>query len=303
MRNKGLIGISGKKNSGKDLIAKIIQYLVYQNSHKGFELHKSLSEFLKSSGLLLNFGTGFPIVNVFTASGYRNVKFGDKLKDIVSLLIGCSRQNLEDREFKERELGEEWWCYKGKDNTLIPYKPGDNMDDENLIKPTPRLLLQLLGTECGRKILHPNIWVNSAFSTPGQFLWNKESNMPEDTHKLIFTDVRFPNEFKAIKERGGINIRIERFQCGDFVNYVENDTKSTEIYRILNCFPNHCTATNSQETKSFFYECLRHSDGDKHPSETALDNCKYFDYTIYNVGSIEDLVEKVQKILETEKII
>ena len=29
------------------------------------------------------------------------------------------------------------------------------------IKLTPRLILQLLGTDCGRDIIHPNIWVNS----------------------------------------------------------------------------------------------------------------------------------------------
>ena len=34
----------------------------------------------------------------------------------------------------------------------------------NLVKLTPRKLLQLLGTDCGRDIIHPNIWVNALFA-------------------------------------------------------------------------------------------------------------------------------------------
>ena len=84
------------------------------------------------------------------------------------------RDDLENREFKERELGEEW----------------DGL--------TPRKILQLLGTEAGRDIIHPNIWVNSLFAD-----YTTDSNW-------IITDVRFPNEAKAIKDRGGIVVRIER---------------------------------------------------------------------------------------------
>ena len=39
-----------------------------------------------------------------------------------------------------------------------------------------------------------------------------------------------------------------------------------------------------------------------HPSETSLDKAR-FNYTIFNDGSIEDLIEKVRQILITEKII
>ena len=39
-----------------------------------------------------------------------------------------------------------------------------------------------------------------------------------------------------------------------------------------------------------------------HPSETSLDKAR-FNYTIFNDGSIEDIIEKVRQILITEKII
>ncbi len=63
---------------------------------------------------------------------------------------------------------------------------------------TPRQLLQLLGTECGREIIHPNIWVNTTFRNH------------TDTTRWIITDVRFENEVKAIREHSGILIRVNR---------------------------------------------------------------------------------------------
>ena len=135
-----IYGISGKKGSGKDLVGKIIQ------------------------------GN--------TQPPYRVMKFADKIKDIVCLLTGCSRDDLENREFKERELGEEW----------------DGL--------TPRRILQLLGTEAGRQVIHNNLWVNALFAD-----YDTSSNYDS---KWIITDVRFENECQAIKDRGGIIIRINR---------------------------------------------------------------------------------------------
>lgn len=66
---------------------------------------------------------------------------------------------------------------------------------ENL---TPRKLLQLIGTEGGRDLIHENIWVNALFSS-----YTKDS-------KWIIPDTRFDNEAKAIKDRGGIIIKVER---------------------------------------------------------------------------------------------
>lgn len=60
-----------------------------------------------------------------------------------------------------------------------------------------RRQLQVLGTECGRKIIGDNVWVDAAFNglTDG---------------KYVFSDVRFPNEVNGIRSRGGKIYRIER---------------------------------------------------------------------------------------------
>jgi hypothetical protein len=76
---------------------------------------------------------------------------------------------------------------------------------------TVREFLQKLGTDGLRDGLHGNVWVNALFAdyTP--------------THNWIITDVRFPNEAKAIKDRGGIIIRVDR----PFVKPINNH--SSEI--------------------------------------------------------------------------
>ena len=182
-KNMPLIGISGKAGAGKDLVGVMIQYLVHTEgiiNIEYWEKFKSNSPF-----------------NQIVFSKYVIKKFADKLKTLVCLLIGYTREQLEDRILKEQELGEEWWYYKGRNNSLIPYNKNSKRSTEDLIKPTPRLLLQLIGTDLFRNQLHPNTWVNASFANYLNNAW-------------IFTDVRFPNELEAIKKRNGITIRINR---------------------------------------------------------------------------------------------
>lgn len=178
-----LIGISGKAGAGKDLVGVMIQYLVYTEGIINIEYWEK-------------FKSNTPF-NQIVFSKYVIKKFADKLKTLVCLLIGYTREQLEDRNLKEKELGEEWWYYKGRNNSLIPYNKNSKRSTEDLIKPTPRLLLQLIGTDLFRNQLHPNTWVNASFANYLNNAW-------------IFTDVRFPNELEAIKKHNGITIRINR---------------------------------------------------------------------------------------------
>ena len=161
-----LIGISGKMGSGKDTLSIVMNYIADDNAPDSI-------------------GRWTQDVDDFA---YKNKKYSEKLKYMVCFLIGCNRSDLEDREFKEKELGEEW----------------DGL--------TPRKLLQLLGTEAGRQIIHPNIWVNALFADHEN---NKSEWLSATNSKWIVTDVRFPNEANIIKEKGGIMIRINRPQYLD----------------------------------------------------------------------------------------
>jgi len=283
-----IIGINGKINSGKDTIGKIIQ-LIDMNSPK-----REIKEFVEN-----NYNVVEP--------NWKIKKFADKLKDIVCLLIGCTREQLENRDFKEKELGEEWWYYDGYQfgaNKLIPYNYTESkISKKFLIKLTPRKLFQLLGTECGRNIIHPNIWVNALFVDYQNNLQVIKSKagvngyIKEDKHNWIITDMRFPNELKAVKDRGGITIRVNR-NIQKLFNGDKVITNKNENLKVV---------TSDNETKK-----CRLNDGNhyhfkglilnNHFSETALDNHS-FDYVIDNNGSISDLIDKVKEILISEKII
>lgn len=64
--------------------------------------------------------------------------------------------------------------------------------------PEVRRYLQRLGTEGAREVLGEDIWVDALFR---DF---------ETWGPTVITDVRFPNEANAIRERGGLVVRIER---------------------------------------------------------------------------------------------
>ena len=175
-----LIGISGRAGSGKDLIASIIQYLIWKNKvEKGenINLHYTFKDFTNSK-----FGGN-------RLSNWEIKKFADKLKDIVCLLTGCTRADLEDREFKSNH----------------------KFRFENKWYGSVREFLQYFGTDLIRKNLGDDIWVNATFADYQPIAGTMDVRRSRETFpNWIISDVRFPNELKAIKDRRGICIRVER---------------------------------------------------------------------------------------------
>ena len=134
-----LIGITGHKFSGKSTVARLLH----------------------------------------NATGYQVVSFADKLKDITCVLSGCTREDLEDYDFKETRLVPDY---------LRPYCG-------NAKEPTFRAFLQHFGSEVMRGV-NDNIWIDCTLSNYGE--------------NCIISDCRFPNEAKAVKARGGIVIKVVR---------------------------------------------------------------------------------------------
>jgi hypothetical protein len=248
-----LIGISGKIASGKDATTKIIQIITQSPNF--------------SDEAVLSF-LGRELLN----PKFTNEKYGEALKQVICILIGCSREQLEDLDFKNKELKEDWWYFA----TTVNHNKISYLGNEDkftgkfpIYIPTPRRLLQLVGTECGREILHPNVWVNALMSKykkkfDGYYKDSKEGEL-KSRYKFpnwVISDVRFPNELAAVKDRDGVSIRVER------------PVKSSH----------HLEAAY------------------QHESETALDNAS-FDFTINNTGTLLDLVKEVRKILIVLKII
>ncbi|HMT68765.1 MAG TPA: hypothetical protein PKD16_01315 [Saprospiraceae bacterium] len=281
-----LIALSGKIGSGKNTVGSIIQYLVWKDRVESGRIsfsNYSLKDFDK-----FDFG--------YQMSGWKQVSFASKLKDIVCLLIGCTREELENQEFKNKELGEEWvrygyangFYYTGESPIMIneacnkeKYEEELKTNHQTAYKEsyTPRKLLQFIGTELFRKQLHHDIWVNALMSdykgSPYRENWRNDTGLYENRYpNWIIADMRFPNELEAVKKRNGITIRVNRYS-------------STCV----------CVDDSSLDCLT---PCSRKP---QHESEVALDHVTDWDYVIDNSGTIEELVEKVRTILVNEKII
>ena len=117
--------------------------------------------------------------------GYRRDSFANTLKDAVANVFGWDRTLLEGRTKEAREWREQvdtWWA--------------ERLDMPNL---TPRWILQYWGTEVCRKAFHDDIWIASV-----------ENKMRKTADNIVISDVRFPNEIKAIHDAGGKVIRVKR---------------------------------------------------------------------------------------------
>jgi len=64
-----------------------------------------------------------------------------------------------------------------------------------------RRFLQELGTQA-RHVLGPDVWVDAVMKRAWQDV--------EYGHPVVFSDVRFPNEADAVREMGGIVVRVVR---------------------------------------------------------------------------------------------
>lgn len=185
-----IIGLSGYAKSGKDTVAKIIQYLNRRNSGVDYSLEDALTS---EYDFILDM-----------ESTWRVKKFSFALKKVASILTGIPIHKFEEQEFKESYLGSDWST------------PVASPNDELMKAMSVRELLQKLGTDAIRDGLHENAWVNAAMAgyQPTHIGYDANGSPISDVPNWIFTDCRFPNEAQAIKDRGGVVIRIERTGIG-----------------------------------------------------------------------------------------
>jgi len=111
--------------------------------------------------------------------------FAASLKDAVAAVFGWDRELLEGQTEASRswrETVDPWWA----DRLALPTL-------------TPRQVLQIWGTEVCRQGYHDDIWIASL-----------EQRLNRYTCNVVISDVRFPNEIRAIKQAGGRMIVIKR---------------------------------------------------------------------------------------------
>ena len=134
-------------------------------------------------------------------------------------------------------------------------------------KLTPRWVLQYWGTEVCRNSFHDDIWIASV-----------ENKLRTSKDDIVITDCRFINEVLAIKKAGGITIRIVR---GDQPAWYDAAVA-------FNRGPNNNPEWSLSKLK---LEKLK-----VHASEYSSVGLAY-DYQIDNNGTIDNLHEQIQSII------
>jgi hypothetical protein len=184
--------------------------------------------------------------------GFRRDSFANTLKDAVSAVFGWDRTLLEGRTKEAREWREQvdpWWAERLGMPTL-----------------TPRWVLQYWGTEVCRNGFHDDIWIASL-----------ENKMRKTSDDIVISDVRFPNEIKAIHNAGGKVVRVVRGADPEWYQDAYN----------MNCGPTNMSWAISKARM----EALK-----IHSSETAWIG-KGIDLEIDNNGTIDQLFEQIRNLV------
>lgn len=256
-----IIALHGKKGSGKDTVAKIIQEL-------------------------------YP-------DKFKIVKFADIIKDLVCKITGCSKDQLEDTNFKESSLPKQFYKYAVYIKEESPYEDvllGSYSDIEEAnqvlyqdlanryvktIEPTYRDLMIDLGTAV--REIDENIWVYALLNSLDYY------------GDYIITDLRFKNELNILKKYDPetIFIKIERLRIGDKVIFdIEDSPNTTGVVMEIESQNDVCILGPDHQVywRNALEFCIP-SIG--HQSEIDLDDYDDWDYTIFNYTSKEVLKRRV----------
>ena len=175
--------------------------------------------------------------------------YANSVKDACATIFGWNRSMLEGDTPGSRAWREQpdaWWSEKfGREFS-------------------PRLALQLMGTEAGRDVFHPDLWVHTVMRRCEQAPWNN----------YVIADVRFPNEIDAIVKSGGKVIRVRR---GD----------EPEWYSLAR----ECNHNNQQQI-------MRNAYPEVHYSEWAWVGSHY-DIVMDNNCSLDELTVRVDKLVDS----
>lgn len=185
--------------------------------------------------------------------GFVKDAFANPLKDATAAIFGWDRALLEgdtneSREFREK-IDPFWSVNLGK------------------IHFTPRLALQLMGTEAGRDVFGEQLWVAA--------LARRYTLLP-GRKNMVVADVRFPNEIRAIEDLGGHVVRVQRGPEPDYYN---------DAY--------------SQNTNALFGEdAMANRWPDVHPSEWAWIGRVQNGYHIENDRGLDELRAAVHQMVD-----
>jgi len=234
-----IIGISGRKQAGKNTAANVFHGLVLQQYSlaEKWTINDDGSLQVLTHDAAGNLGWGeFDVTRkddefaeYANESMWPYVKlysFADELKRMCTDLFEISHQCVWGTDEQKNTLQPHllWENMPGvvtqKNYTSLTNQYNESTDD--FIKywgvmfheagpMTSREFMQFLGTEIMRKMFEP-IWVNATI----------KKIKAEGSQLAIIADVRFPNEAEAIEEAGGLLLRLTRQPFGE-------DTHESEL--------------------------------------------------------------------------
>lgn len=116
------------------------------------------------------------------ARGWSRVKFADPLKDMIRALLASS--GMQAAEIERRIEGD------------LKERPEPVLGGR-----TPRYAMQTIGTEWGRDIMVPDLWIGIARARILQHL--------QAGRDVVIDDCRFENEADLINELGGLIVEVQ----------------------------------------------------------------------------------------------
>lgn len=133
---------------------------------------------MEKIGLVGFIGSGKGTVSaILEENGYTHLSFAGALKDVLSTVFGWDRKMLEGDTIESRDFRntiDDWWSNKLGISGF-----------------TPRMALQMIGTDLFRNKFHNDIWVS--------ILERKILNIETP---IVVSDCRFPNELGLLKRLG-----------------------------------------------------------------------------------------------------
>lgn len=240
-----IIGIAGKKNSGKDTVASMINYIFAEGITAATYRHWLLWR-----------------ESYDTTYRHRIIHFSDSLKDCLSIIYNIPRQYFDDREYKDNmyynlrtgefirkdrvtQRGDHYFVIDIETLGHGSIREQIETYDELFPLVTIRTLMQYFGTNLCRDNLQSDIWIKSTMA--------KASDICLAHRLCIIPDVRFTNEATAIQTNesslyGGV-IMVRRNNNG---NDDDIDYHSSEIVT----FSTNYSIDNNGTIMELFYKIV-----------------------------------------------
>lgn len=299
--------ISGKKQSGKDEVCKMLQYIIkplVEPSDMNFIINNIFYAYFLYSK---NENESYVPKDVYTKNKYQNLfeylPFAKNLKNVLSTILCVPIDYFNDNKYKSNY----YVNIKTFEKFDLVNNPNQNFQKTDDIK-TLREIMQEVGNYI-EPYFGEDIWVKSTLNTAKEIInSNKEFiNKTSQWYIPIISDLRRQIELESIQilfdKKDYVTIRIVRYMSFDEWYEQTGLKKSGFIINNFNGWNNEKITINEFLKRLQNSKYTSNSKSDSiiksltHETETELDNYNNFDYVIDNDSDLTELFVKVYKIV------